>query len=133
MTKTKYRYEAITKDRLSDGKSITFSIYPDVFFDTAEEAREWGSACRYLLEKSKNGTVKIVVRDKDNKVVARFAKSNLTNYEYEILEGLKNERISFEDLFQDLISQIDEQSQTVCPLTVEESFIGKFNFQEIEE
>ena len=133
MTQTKYRFEALTKDKLSNGKEITFSIYPDVFFDSEEEAHEWGSTCRYLLEKSKNGAVKIVVRDKYNKVVARFAKSNLTNYEYELLGGVKNERISFEDLFQDLALRDAEQSRMVYPLTVEESFIGKFNFQEIEE
>ena len=133
MTKTVYRFEAVTEDKLSDGKTIKFGIHPDIFFDSAKEATEWGSRCRYLLEMSKTGTVKIVIRNTDNKVVARFAKSNLTNYECELLGDLKKEKISFEKLFQDLISQCDKGNLTVYPLTVKEHFIGEFNFQDIEE
>ena len=37
MTKTVYRFEAVTEDKLSDGKTIKFGIYPDIFFDSAKE------------------------------------------------------------------------------------------------
>lgn len=118
MAKDMYRYDAITKDKLRDGRSITLVIHPDVFFDEKEDAKAWGESCSYFLEKSKNGAVKIVVRDKDGKVVNRIVQKNLTDYEQETEGASIRDRISFEEMFEGLISlRKNEKNPMSIPLT----------------
>lgn len=133
MPKKMYRYEVITQDHLTDGRCAEFTIHPDVFFDTEQKAQEWGAACSYTLEKSKSGVVKIVVRDADNKVVTRIAQTNLTDYELDIVGGSRQDRMSFQEIFEGLTPAESEKKKTSIPLTLKSHYLQSFNLRSEKE
>lgn len=116
MAKSIYRYDAITKDKLRDGRNVILVIHPDVFFNEEKDARDWGAQCSYFLEKSKNGIVKIVVHDRDRKVVARIAQKNLTDYEQEIEGASIRDKISFEEMFESLTYEGEDKKQELTSI-----------------
>lgn len=136
MAKNMYRYDAITKDKLKDGRIVVFVIHPDVFFDEEKDARVWGAHCSYFLERPQKGVVKIVVRDGDGKVVARIAQKNLTDYEQEIEGASIRDKVSFEEMFESLISESEDKknkNSMSVPLTRKAFCLQTFSLQAAED
>lgn len=113
MQKPLYRFEGhaeifcparVIQGQERGGYSVSFVIHPDIFFNTKDEAIQWGIQCQYFLEKNKKAEVKLVVRDSSGKAAARIAKNNLFEYDYKINDignvNKPDKRRLFEEMFE---------------------------------